>query len=102
MQIKLVLKNISCWIISIEAFTDFHISEMCVLHFTQNPWIDNDGKPVTVGKVTMLKSMHSFHRYITLRYLLPLCLLKVVNVIFCKAFAGTYNNLKQKIDLVLG
>nr|GEW62311.1 fatty acyl-CoA reductase 3-like [Tanacetum cinerariifolium] len=79
----------------------FSIVQKCgYLYFTQNPWIDNDGKPVTVGKVTVLKSIHSFHRYITIRYLLPLCLLKVVNVIFCKAFAGTYNNLKRKIDLV--
>ncbi|PWA78006.1 NAD(P)-binding domain, Fatty acyl-CoA reductase [Artemisia annua] len=70
------------------------------LYFTQNPWIDSDGNPVKVGEVTVLKSMASFHRYITLRYLLPLHLIKVVNVIFCKAFAGTYENLKRKIDLV--
>ncbi|GJQ94230.1 alcohol-forming fatty acyl-CoA reductase-like protein [Tanacetum coccineum] len=45
----------------------FSIVQKCgYLYFTQNPWIDNDGKPVTVGK----------------------------------AFAGTYNNLKRKIDLV--
>ncbi|GJV66605.1 jojoba acyl CoA reductase-related male sterility protein [Tanacetum coccineum] len=79
----------------------FSIAQKCAyLYFTQNPWIDNDGKPVTVGKVTVLKSVQSFLRYITIRYLLPLCLLKVVNVIFCKALAGTYNNLKRKIDLV--
>lgn len=42
------------------------------LYFTEHPWIEKDGKPVIVGEVTVLNSMASFHRYIALRYLLPL------------------------------
>ncbi|KAD4384298.1 hypothetical protein E3N88_24466 [Mikania micrantha] len=41
-------------------------------YFTEHPWIGKDGKPVIVGEVTVLNSMASFHRYIGLRYLLPL------------------------------
>lgn len=41
-------------------------------YFTEHPWIGKDGKPVIVGEVTVLSSMASFHRYISLRYLLPL------------------------------
>lgn len=42
------------------------------LYFTEHPWIEKDGTPVVVGEVTVLKSMASFHRYVALRYLLPL------------------------------
>ncbi|KAK9266180.1 hypothetical protein L1049_027245 [Liquidambar formosana] len=41
-------------------------------HFTKNPWIKEDGKPVKVGKVTMLSNMASFHRYMAIHCLLPL------------------------------
>ncbi|MFS8004920.1 putative oxidoreductase [Helianthus anomalus] len=41
-------------------------------YFSEHPWIGKDGKPVIVGEVTVLNSMASFHRYIRLRYLLPL------------------------------
>nr|GMD19132.1 alcohol-forming fatty acyl-CoA reductase-like [Ipomoea batatas] len=41
-------------------------------YFTQHPWIGKDGKAVRVGKVTVLNSMASFERYMTIRYLLPL------------------------------
>ncbi|KAI3523289.1 hypothetical protein L1887_01349 [Cichorium endivia] len=71
------------------------------VYFTKHPWIEKDGKPVIVGEVTVLKSMASFHRYIALRYLLPLEVLRFVNFVFCQAFAGTYKNLKRKIDFVL-
>lgn len=42
------------------------------IYFSQNPWIDKDGKPVIVGKVTMFDTMDSFQRYMALHYLLPL------------------------------
>ncbi|KAA0052058.1 fatty acyl-CoA reductase 3-like isoform X2 [Cucumis melo var. makuwa] len=36
-------------------------------YFSANPWINKDGQPVRVGKVTILKDMASFHRYMTIR-----------------------------------
>lgn len=39
-------------------------------YFTQNPWRNKDGKPIKVGKVTVLKSMASFRRYMAIRYLM--------------------------------
>lgn len=44
-------------------------------YFTAKPWINKDGKPIKVGKITMLNSMSSFRRYMFIRYLL---LLKVI------------------------
>nr|GEY63161.1 gland-specific fatty acyl-CoA reductase 1 [Tanacetum cinerariifolium] len=77
------------------------IQQCCYLYFTEHPWIEKDGKAVIVGEVKVLKSMTSFHRYIALRYLLPLQVLQFVNLISCQAFAGTYKNLKRKITFVL-
>ncbi|KAL7596243.1 alcohol-forming fatty acyl-CoA reductase [Lactuca sativa] len=71
------------------------------LYFTEHPWIEKDGTPVVVGEVTVLKSMASFHRYVALRYLLPLQVLWFINLLFCQAFASTYKNLKRKINFVL-
>ncbi|PWA43942.1 NAD(P)-binding domain, Fatty acyl-CoA reductase [Artemisia annua] len=76
------------------------VQKCAYLYFSQNPWTDNNGKLVTVKKLTVLKSMASFNKYIALRYLLPLQLLKVVNIICCQAFNGTYKNFERKINLV--
>jgi fatty acyl-CoA reductase len=45
-------------------------------YFTEKPWINKDGKPVKVGKVTVFSNLASFKRYMFIRYLLPL---KVLN-----------------------
>ncbi|KAI3523286.1 hypothetical protein L1887_01346 [Cichorium endivia] len=80
----------------------FTIIQTCAYqYFTKHPCIEKDGKPIVVGEVTVLNSMASFHRYIALRYLFPLQVLKAVNLIFCQVFAGTYKNLKRKINFVL-
>ncbi|GJV52034.1 gland-specific fatty acyl-CoA reductase 1 [Tanacetum coccineum] len=70
-------------------------------YFAEHPLIEKDGKAIIVGEVKVLNSMASFHRYIALRYLLPLQVLRFVNLISCQAFAGTYKNLKRKIAFVL-
>lgn len=51
-------------------------------YFSQNPWINKDGKPVKVGKMVVLDSMDSFRRYMAIRYLF---LLKV-----CSNFAFSF------------
>lgn len=48
------------------------IQDYGLRYFTSNPWIGKDGKPIKVGKVTVLSSMDSFHRYLAIHYLLPL------------------------------
>jgi len=40
-------------------------------YFTAKPWINKDGSPVKVDKVTVLNNMDSFRRYM-FRYLLVL------------------------------
>lgn len=41
-------------------------------YFSTKPWINKDGKPVRVGNIEILSSMPSFHRYMTIRYLISL------------------------------
>ncbi|XP_076910406.1 alcohol-forming fatty acyl-CoA reductase-like [Bidens hawaiensis] len=70
-------------------------------YFTRNPWINKKGKPVIVSEIKVLNSMASFHRYFSLRYLLPLQGLNVVNSALCHAFNGKHSNLRRKTNYVL-
>ncbi|KAK4760567.1 hypothetical protein SAY87_005460 [Trapa incisa] len=70
-------------------------------YFTVNPWVSKDGKPVRVGKMTVLKSMASFHRYMAIRYTFWLKGLEMANAVFCRSFQGTYSNLSRKIKFVM-
>ncbi|KAE8697044.1 Fatty acyl-CoA reductase 3 [Hibiscus syriacus] len=47
------------------------IQDFSYHYFSKKPWIDNDEKPVIVGKVRVTDTMASFHRYMALRFLLP-------------------------------
>ncbi|KAL8479873.1 hypothetical protein ACS0TY_026715 [Phlomoides rotata] len=70
-------------------------------YFQKNPWINKEGRPVIVGKVKVLNSMDSFHRYLTLRYLLPLKGLQILNSACCQYFQGTYLDMCRKIKYVM-
>lgn len=72
-----------------------------VRYFTKNPWRNKDGKPIKVGKVTVLKSMASFHRYMAIRYLMWLKGLELVNTAFCQSLNGTCSDLNKKINFVM-
>ncbi|KAI4382254.1 hypothetical protein MLD38_008242 [Melastoma candidum] len=66
-------------------------------HFINHPWINKDGQPVKVGKIKILGSMASFHRYMAIRYLPLLKGLEFANAAFCRSFQGTYTDLNSKI-----
>ncbi|CAI9105587.1 OLC1v1004537C1 [Oldenlandia corymbosa var. corymbosa] len=70
-------------------------------YFAKHPWINAKGKPVKVGKVTVLKTMDSFRSYMALRYLLPLKGLKVLNAAFCQYYGGLYHDLHRKIKYAM-
>ncbi|KAK3041237.1 hypothetical protein RJ639_001520, partial [Escallonia herrerae] len=69
-------------------------------YFSEHPWVNKDGTPVKVGKVTVLSTMASFRRYMAIRYLLPLKGLQLVNTALCQFFQGTYLDLHRKIKFV--
>ncbi|XP_027346886.1 fatty acyl-CoA reductase 3-like [Abrus precatorius] len=77
------------------------IQEYGLRYFTARPWINKDGKPVKVGKVTVLSNMDSFRRYMFLRYLIVLKGLELANTAFCQFFQGTYLDLNRKIQIMM-
>ncbi|CAA2966141.1 alcohol-forming fatty acyl- reductase-like [Olea europaea subsp. europaea] len=70
-------------------------------YFTKHPWIDKEGKPVIVGKVKVLSTMDNFRSYITIRYLLPLKGLQLLNAACCQYFRNEYLNMYRKIKYVM-
>uniref|UniRef100_A0A7N0VB28 Fatty acyl-CoA reductase n=1 Tax=Kalanchoe fedtschenkoi TaxID=63787 RepID=A0A7N0VB28_KALFE len=71
------------------------------IYFSENPWTGRDGKAVIVGKIKILDTMESFHSYMSLRYILPLKMLELANIVSCHYFDGFYTNAKRKIDVVM-
>ncbi|KAI4322400.1 hypothetical protein L6164_022101 [Bauhinia variegata] len=78
-----------------------HFQEYGLKYFTAKPWINKDGKPVKVGKVTILNNMASFQRYMFIRYLLLLKGLELANTALCHYFRGAYLELNRKIQIVM-
>ncbi|XP_004487512.1 fatty acyl-CoA reductase 3-like [Cicer arietinum] len=70
-------------------------------YFTEKPWINKDGKPVKVGKVTVFNNMANFRRYMFIRYVLPLKGLEMANSILCQYFKGISLDLNRKINTVM-
>ncbi|XVF46889.1 hypothetical protein PTKIN_Ptkin03bG0064400 [Pterospermum kingtungense] len=78
-----------------------NLQEYGFRYFTKKPWINKDGKPVIVGKITIMDSMDSFHRYMAVRYKLLLKGLELANTAFCQFFQGVYTDLNRKINFVM-
>ncbi|GKV50878.1 hypothetical protein SLEP1_g57558 [Rubroshorea leprosula] len=76
-----------------------NIHDIGVRYFTQNPWINRKGKPVRITKVKFLGSMARFRTYMTLRYVLPLKGLGLVNAVFGQHSHAAYENLHRSIKL---
>ncbi|XP_019198999.1 PREDICTED: alcohol-forming fatty acyl-CoA reductase-like [Ipomoea nil] len=70
-------------------------------YFTKHPWIGKDGKPILVGKMTVLSTMASFQTYMTIRYLLPLKGLEILNTICCKYFQRKCDEKNRKFKFVM-
>ncbi|XAR60116.1 Long-chain-fatty-acyl-CoA reductase [Bertholletia excelsa] len=70
-------------------------------YFTNHPWIAKNGKRIKVGKLSLLNSMSSYQNYVTIRYLLPLKGLKVVDKALCHYFRALYLNLRKKINFAM-
>ncbi|KAF5447528.1 hypothetical protein F2P56_033078 [Juglans regia] len=70
-------------------------------YFSKKPWINREGKAVKVGKLLMLSDMDNFHRYLAIRYLLPLKGLELVNAALCQYFRIMHLDLRRKINFVM-
>ncbi|CAA0810677.1 Fatty acyl-CoA reductase 3 [Striga hermonthica] len=77
------------------------LQDYALKYFTRHPWINKHGKPVIVGKVNVLSSMDSFQRYMTVRYILPLKALQLLNMLSCQYFQRLYIDMCRKIKFVM-
>ena len=48
------------------------LSDLISLYFTQNPWIDRNGKSIKVSKLIVFSNIATFQAYMAIRYKLPL------------------------------
>ncbi|ESQ53764.1 hypothetical protein EUTSA_v10025005mg [Eutrema salsugineum] len=74
--------------------------EVAYRYFKTNPWINKEGNPVRVKKIEMLSSMSSFHKYMTIHYLISLKGLELVNMILCKLLEKKFRDFHRKIYFV--
>ncbi|CAH8267400.1 unnamed protein product [Arabidopsis lyrata] len=82
-------------------FKNEKMPEIAYRYFTTKPWTNKEGKAVRVGKVDVLNYMPSFHRYMTIHYLLPLKGLELLNMVLCKSLEKKLRDLSKKINFVL-
>ncbi|XP_010447195.1 PREDICTED: fatty acyl-CoA reductase 3-like [Camelina sativa] len=74
--------------------------EVAYKYFTTKPWINKDGKAVRVKNIQILSSMPSFHRYMTIHYLISLKGLEVANMVLCKLLDKEFKEFHRKIAFV--
>ncbi|KAJ4721489.1 Fatty acyl-CoA reductase [Melia azedarach] len=72
-------------------------------YFATSPYINKDGKPIKVSKsFLILNSSTAFRTYMTIRYLLPLKGLKLVNSIFPQVLKKVnFTDMNRKIKFVM-
>ncbi|KAL1315093.1 hypothetical protein HN51_041876 [Arachis hypogaea] len=78
-----------------------NLQDYAIRYFTSKPWINKDGKPIKVAKVTVFTNMESFRRYLFIHYLIWLKGLELANLAFCKYFETTYQEMNKKIQTVM-
>ncbi|XP_060184885.1 fatty acyl-CoA reductase 3-like [Lycium barbarum] len=71
-------------------------------YFTQNPWINKDGKTINVrAPLRSFSSMASFRKHISTHYLPLLKMLKFVNLVSCHCFDKTYWYMERKMHTAI-
>ncbi|PWA56796.1 alcohol-forming fatty acyl-CoA reductase [Artemisia annua] len=71
-------------------------------YFANQPLRNRQGNPIIpTTNVTLLNSMSSFQRYMTVRYIMPLKGVKYINIILFRAFNAWYLDADRKIKIML-
>ncbi|KAM7528099.1 hypothetical protein LguiB_031509 [Lonicera macranthoides] len=78
-----------------------NVKDFCYRYYTKYPLSDKDGRPLKVVEGTVLSSMARFRLYMAIRYMLPLKVLQLVNMILCGRLQNNCYNSKRKINLAM-
>ncbi|GMJ10710.1 fatty acid reductase 1 [Hibiscus trionum] len=70
-------------------------------YFTKNPWVDKNGQRVKVGTATVINSTDMFFLNMQIKYVLPLKVLYLMNILSCQRFKKGYTKLDRKIKFVM-
>ncbi|XP_060217182.1 putative fatty acyl-CoA reductase 7 [Lycium barbarum] len=74
------------------------VVQFVVDYFKKNPWIDERGKPIKVKKFHLLDSTASLHKYIAIRYMPILNILKLANLILFQYLQAVSTTLERSIN----
>ncbi|ESQ37559.1 hypothetical protein EUTSA_v10002495mg [Eutrema salsugineum] len=77
------------------------IHEIAVCYFTKYPLRSRNGSLIAVSNVRLISTMSMFSLYMTLRFKLPLQLLKLIDIIYPWRNGDKYGDKNRKINLVM-
>ncbi|KAF7849086.1 hypothetical protein BT93_L1257 [Corymbia citriodora subsp. variegata] len=73
------------------------ITDIAWSYFKDSPWINENGEPVKVHKLKIVKSMASFHKHLR-RYILLTKVLKVASSMFGGRLQGLHADVHKKVN----
>ncbi|KAL3725475.1 hypothetical protein ACJRO7_030494 [Eucalyptus globulus] len=76
------------------------LQDIVCSYFKDNPWINEDGKPVKVREPKVMGSMASFRKHVRC-YILMSKVLKVASSVFGGYFQGLHADLDKKVNLAV-
>ncbi|XP_010454514.1 PREDICTED: fatty acyl-CoA reductase 1 [Camelina sativa] len=77
------------------------LHDLTARYFSKSPLVGRNGSPIIVTKGTILSTMGQFSLYMTLRYKLPLQILRLINIFYPWSHGDNYNDLSRKIKLAM-
>ncbi|XP_010503103.1 PREDICTED: probable fatty acyl-CoA reductase 4 isoform X2 [Camelina sativa] len=77
------------------------VHDLAARYFTKNPLFGLNGSPIIVSKGTILSTMAQFNFYVTLRYKLPLQMLRLIDIIYPWWDGNKYKDIDRKIKLAM-
>ncbi|XP_010514783.1 PREDICTED: probable fatty acyl-CoA reductase 4 isoform X1 [Camelina sativa] len=77
------------------------VHDLAARYFTKNPLVGLNGSPIIVSKGTILSTMAQFNFYVTLRYKLPLQMLRLIDIIYPWWNGNKYKDIDRKIKLAM-
>ncbi|KAL1082114.1 hypothetical protein V6Z11_D09G113500 [Gossypium hirsutum] len=70
-------------------------------YFIKNPWIDANGLRVKIGQLTFFSKANRYLLLMQMKYVLPLKVLYLANILCCQRFKKIYKNLNRKINFAI-
>ncbi|CAH2065468.1 unnamed protein product, partial [Thlaspi arvense] len=77
------------------------LHDLAARYFAKSPLVGRNGSPIIVSKGTILSTMAQFSFYMTLRYKLPLQMLRLIDMIYPWWNGNKYKDIDRKIKLAM-